>query len=153
LNGWLFLIATALRPNEALRCVWGEVDFERKWVAIAAARMKGRKGKTRPHTVPSSSLALEVIERRRALRIGDNDDTPVFAGSTGSPPSHTRFARAPGEMGLDLGAPHSWRSVFADWSGEIGDIAPDLRETALAHKLTAVQAAYRRGSSVEPRRR
>ena len=55
-------------------------------------------------------------------------------------------------MGLDLGTPHSWRSVFADWSGEIGDIAPDLREAALAHKLTAVQAAYRRGSSVSPRR-
>jgi integrase len=150
LDAWLLMVACALRPGEALKAQWSEVDFEKKLLTVAAPRMKGRKGKTKSHVVPLSALALEVLERRRRLRIGDNEN--VFAGPNGAPPSHTFFAKAPARMGLDLGAPHSLRSVFADWSGEVGDIAPDLREAALAHKLTAVQAAYRRGSSVEPRR-
>jgi integrase len=150
LDAWLFMIATALRPGEALKTQWSEVDLQKKLVTVSAARMKGRKGKTKPHTVPLSSLALEVLERRQARK--NDADTQVFAGPNGVPPSHTYFALAAKRVGLDLGTPHSWRSVFSDWSGEIGDIAPDLREAALAHKLTAVQAAYRRGSSVEPRR-
>jgi integrase len=150
LDVWPVMASTALRPSETRLMQWPEVDFQKKLVTVSAPRMKGRKGKTKPHIVPLSSLALEVLERRRALRTGDNEN--VFAGPTGSPPSHTYFALAPKRVGLDLGTPHSWRSIFSDWSGEIGDIAPDLREAALAHKLTAVQAAYRRGSSVEPRR-
>jgi integrase len=82
LDAWLFMIVTALRPGEALKTQWSEVDFQKKLVTISAARMKGRKGKTKPHTVPLNALALEVLERRRALRIGDNEN--VFAG----PPAH-----------------------------------------------------------------
>jgi integrase len=71
---------------------WSEVDFEKRLVTIAAARMKGRKGKTKPHTVPLSSLALEVLERRWRLRIGDNQN--VFGVLDGPPPS--RFGPAEG---------------------------------------------------------
>ena len=130
LDAWLFMIGCALRPGEALRCAWGEVDLQKKLVTVAAPRMKGRKGKTKPHIVPLSALALGVLERRRALRLGDTEN--VFAGPDGAPPSHTYFAKAPGRAGLDCASPHSWRSVFSDWSGEIGNIAPDLREAALA---------------------
>jgi integrase len=128
---------------------WSEVDFQKKLVTIAAARMKGRKGKTKPHTVPLNALALEVLERRRALRIGDSEN--VFAGPNGAPPSHTYFAKAPGRVGVDCAAPHSWRSIFRDWAGEIGNIPPDLAEMALAHKLPKIQAAYRHGTAVGPR--
>ena len=158
LDVWLVMAACALRPGEALKMQWSEVDLEKKLLTVAAPRMKGRKGKTKPHVVPLSSLALSVLERRRQLRIGDN---PNVFGVDGPPPSHTYFALAPSRAQLKplladkpkspIGSPHSFRSLFADWSGEIGDIAPDLRESALAHKLPKIQAAYRRDDGVGPR--
>ena len=45
----------ALRPGEALKMQWSEVDLEKKLLTVAAPRMKGRKGKTKPHVVPLSS--------------------------------------------------------------------------------------------------
>jgi integrase len=139
---------------------WPEVDLEKRLATIAAPRMKGRKGKTKPHVVPLSSLALEVLERRRRLRIGDNQN--VFSGPDGPPPSHTFFALAPLKAGIKplladkprspVGAPHSWRSIFRDWASDVGNIPPDLAEMALAHKLPKIQAAYRRDSGIGPRR-
>jgi integrase len=148
LDAWVVMASTALRPGEALKMQWSEVDLGKKLLTVAAPRMKGRKGKTKPHVVPLSSLALEVLERRSAACIGDNEN--VFGGLS-APPSHTYFAKAPKRVGLDLGTPHSWRSIFRDWAGEIGNIPPDLAEMALAHKLPKIQAAYRHGTSVGPR--
>jgi integrase len=157
-DGWLVMAACALRPGEALKMQWSEVDLEKRLVTIAAPRMKGRKGKTKPHAVPLSSLALEVLERRRTLRIGDN---PNVFGVDGPPPSHTFFALAPLRAGLKplladkpkspIGAPHSFRSLFTDWASDIGDFPPHLAEKALAHKLPKIQAAYRRDDGVGPR--
>ena len=67
LDAWLFMIATALRPGEALKCTWGEIDLPKKLATVSAVRMKGRKGKTKPHVVPLSTLALEVLARRQAI--------------------------------------------------------------------------------------
>ena len=131
---WLFMIATALRPSEALKTQWGEIDLQKKLATVAAARMKGREGKTKPHVVPLSALALEVLERRdRRVRAhtGDKDKDAaadaaafVFAGPNGAPPSHTFFALSPWKAGIKpllagnpktpLGTPHSWRSIFRD---------------------------------------
>ena len=159
LDVWVCMAACGLRPSEALKMQWPEVDLEKRLATIAAPRMKGRKGKTKPHVVPLSSLALEVLERRRRLRIGDNQN--VFSGPDGPPPSHTFFALAPLKAGIKplladkprspVGAPHSWRSIFRDWASDVGNIPPDLAEMALAHKLPKIQAAYRRDSGIGPR--
>jgi integrase len=159
LDAWICMAACALRPSEALKMQWPEVDLEKRLLTVAAPRMKGRKGKTKPHVVPLSSLAVETLERRRRLRIGDNQN--VFAGLDGPPPSHTYFALAPPKAGIKpllqdksktpLGTPHSWRSLFRDWASEVGNIPPDLAEMALAHRLPKIQAAYRRDSGIGPR--
>jgi integrase len=156
LDIWLFMAATALRPSEARLTQWSEIDLQKKLVTVAAVRMKGRKGKTKPHIVPLNALALEVLERRQAFRVKKDDgalddDAPVFAGPNGVPPSHTNFALTPKRMGINAATPHSWRSVFRDWAGEIGNIPPDLAEMALAHKLPKIQAAYRHGVALVPR--
>ena len=134
---------------------WSEVDLEKRLLTVAAPRMKGRKGKTKPHVVPLSTLALEVLERRRRLRIGDN---PNVFGVDGPPPSHTFFALAPLKAGIKplladkpkspIGTPHSFRSLFRDWASEIGNIPPDISEMVLAHRLPKIQAAYRRDSGI-----
>jgi hypothetical protein len=59
----------------------------------------------------------------------------------------------PRQHGLDLGSAHSWRSVFADWCGDIANVDSELRELQLAHALPEVREAYRRGKGLEHRRR
>jgi integrase len=144
LDAWLFMIAIAVRPSEAFRAQWPEVDLDKKLLTIPAPRMKG--GRT--HVVPLSTLALEVLARRASVRTSD----AIFAGPGGLPIDHTNFALGPERAGIDAGTPHSWRSIFDDWAGDIGNVAFDLSEFALAHALPKTKAAYRHGTAVEPRR-
>jgi integrase len=47
---------------------------------------------------------------------------------------------------------HGFRSSFRDWASEHG-VAGEVAEMALAHKIpNQVEAAYRRGDLLEPRR-
>ena len=88
------------------------------------------------------------MEQRLTVRTGDF----VFSGPAGRPVSHTYFALAPGRPGLDLAAPHSWRSIWRDWAADIGRIDSDLAETAIAHALSATVRAYRRETAIDARR-
>jgi integrase len=141
---WAFMIATAARPGEALGAQWSEVDLERKLWTVPAARMKGGKA----HVAPLSSLALAILERQAGRRTGD----AIFPGRSGSPLAYARFATAPAEAKINAATPHSWRSVFRDWCGDVGRIDRDLAEAALAHSLGAVEGSYRRESAIEARR-
>ena len=142
LDVWLFMIACAARPSEALHARWSEIDRAKRLWTVPKARMKSE----REHIVPLSALALEVLERR-ALGTGD----VVFSGWSGSPVGYSNFAKAPAKLGLDLAAPHSWRSIFRDWCHSVGRISRDLAEEALAHSLGTVEGAYRRDPAVEAR--
>jgi integrase len=83
-----------------------------------------------------------------SVRVGDY----VFPGRGAGRPSYVNFAVAPKQAGIDAGSPHSWRSIFRNWCGDIGRVDRDLAEAALAHSLGAVEAAYRRQSAIEARR-
>jgi integrase len=107
--------------------------------------MKGGKA----HVVPLSSLALAILERQAGRRTGD----AVFPGRSGSPLAYAGFATAPAEAKINAATPHSWRSVFRDWAGDIGRVDRDLAEAALAHSLGMTEASYRRSSAVEARSR
>jgi integrase len=141
---WLFMIATAVRPSEALNTKWDEIDLDKKLWTIPAARMKGAK----PHTAPLSYVALEVLERQAKVLTGD----VVFPGRSASPISYNSFAAAPAKAGIDAGTPHSWRSIFRDWAGDVGRVDRDLAESALAHSLSSTEGSYRRRTAVEARR-
>lgn len=140
------MISCGLRPSEALRCRWAGVDFDNRLLTLSPGETKS----LREHTVPLSSLALRVLERR--LKVRSDEQRFVCAGPSGAPPSYATFVRAPSETGLDLGTPHSWRSICRDWAGDIGRIDRDLAESALAHSLGATEASYRRQSAIEARR-
>jgi integrase len=141
---WVFMIATAARPSEALKAKWSEINLAKSLWTLPDERMKGNK----EHAVPLSSAALWALELMKAKRISD----AVFPGRGGAPLADTSFATAPKKAGIDAGAPHSWRSVWRDWAFEIGRIDRELAEAQLAHSLGAVEKAYRRGSAVEARR-
>jgi hypothetical protein len=131
--------------GRARRCKrWDEIDQDKKFWVLLASRAQTAK----THVVPLSSIALETLERRRKARTGD----AVFGSQSGSPVSNSVFTRVPKKTGIDAGAPHSWRSIFRDWSGDVGRIDRDLAEAALAHSLGATEGAYRRDTAVEARR-
>jgi integrase len=141
---WVFMIACASRPSEALNARWDEIDLAKKLWTVPKERAKTE----RDHVVPLSDLAIEVLARQAKVRTGE----AVFPGRSGSPVGYSSFARAPMEAGLDTGSPHSWRSIFRDWAGDIGRVDRDLAEAALAHSLGAVEGAYRRQSAITARR-
>jgi integrase len=138
------MIACAARPGEAIGALWPGIDLDKRlWTLSASETKSGRE-----HVVPLSSIALEVLERRAKVRSGD----AVFPGRGGSSIGYANFARAPAKLGIDAGTPHSWRSIFRDWCGDVGRIDRDLAEAALAHTLGGVEGAYRRETAVEARR-
>jgi integrase len=144
---WAFAILTASRPGEALYAKWDEIDFDKKiWTCPGGPNGRMKTGKD--HVVPLSSAALAVLERQAKVRVSDY----VFPGRGAGNPSYVNFATAPMNSGFDAGAPHSWRSVFRDWAGDIGRVDRDLAEASLAHSLGAVEAAYRRQSAIAARR-
>ena len=68
----LFQLLTAVRPSEARLACWNEIDTELcRWL-IPEARMKANK----PHLVPLSGAALQLLERMRAF----GEDGYVFPG-------------------------------------------------------------------------
>jgi integrase len=142
---WVLMIACAVRPSEALLARWCEFDLDKGLWTLPAPRTKTGT----EHVAPLSSVALEILKLQAARRVG----AMVFprpSGDTAIP--YTAFAAAPAMKGRDAGSPHSWRSVFRDWAGDIGRVDRDLAEAALAHQLGGVEAAYRRGTAVEARR-
>ncbi|SMB81536.1 Integrase [Pasteurella testudinis DSM 23072] len=58
---------TVVRPAEAAGTRWDEIDFENLMWNIPKERMKGVKNKKRPHSVPLSKQAVEVLNIMRPL--------------------------------------------------------------------------------------
>jgi integrase len=137
------MIASASRPSEALCAKWDEVDLAKRLWTVPKDRTKTGKD----HVVPLSSVAVEVLARQATVRVSDS----VFPGRSGSRVAYSSFAAAPKAAALETGGPHSWRSIFRDWCGDVGRIDRDLAEAALAHALPDVEAAYRRGTAIEKR--
>jgi integrase len=138
---WVFMVATATRPSEALQARWSEIDFDKGLWTITAQRMKSGKA----HVVPLSSIALAALKSQAVIRSGD----AVFPGLRNRPLSYNAFTTAPTRAKIDAGTPHSWRSIFRDWAGDYGRVDRDLAEAALAHSLGATEASYRRRTAVE----
>lgn len=74
---WSFL--TALRPNEAVNAQWTEIDFGAKLWHIPKERMKGQADKKRPHIVPLSSQALQLLAVMQRI---SGSSRYVFQGRT-----------------------------------------------------------------------
>ncbi|MCI7718065.1 MAG: integrase arm-type DNA-binding domain-containing protein [[Pasteurella] aerogenes] len=72
---WSFL--TALRPKEAVNAEWSEIDFTNKLWHIPKEKMKGQADKKRPHTVPLSSQAIQLLE---VMKMFSENSSFVFTG-------------------------------------------------------------------------
>ena len=140
-----FGILTAARSGEVRGATWAEVDLQAGVWSIGPERMKSG----RPHRVPLSERALELLE---ALPRFEGVDM-VFPGAKAEKPlSDMSLTACMRRMGLDA-VPHGFRSTFRDWCAERTSTPAEVAEMALAHAVgDATEAAYRRGDLFEKRR-
>jgi integrase len=144
-----FTILTAVRTGETIGAKWGEMDLEAKIWIIPAKRMKS----PREHRVPLSDRAVEILAAIKPDHV--TRDTFVFPGGKADRPlSNMAMLMLLRRMKRDDGLTvHGFRSTFRDWCAENG-IDHDVAEAALAHAVkNKVEAAYRRTTFFEHRRR
>ncbi|MBW0143781.1 tyrosine-type recombinase/integrase [Sphingomicrobium clamense] len=143
-----FAILTAARSGEVRLATWDEIDKKAKLWTVPAERMKAG----REHVVPLSDEALDVLERARPYRRGDSNF--IFPGmKRGQPLSDMTLTKVLRDLDVDATV-HGFRSTFRDWVAECTDFQGDLAEAALAHVIAdKTEAAYRRGSMLEKRRK
>jgi len=139
-----FLILTAARSGEVRGASWSEIDLEAGTWSIPAERMKA----SRPHRVPLSARAVELLEglpRFEGVEL-------VFPGKSGKALSDMTLTAVLRRMKVKATA-HGFRSTFRDWAAERTIIPGEVAEMALAHAVgDQTEAAYRRGDLFEKRR-
>ena len=139
-----FLILTASRASEVTGARWEEIDLEARFWKVPADRMK----KFREHTVPLSARAVAILEAlpRKGAHVFTTVDGKKKIGSTTMRKLLAKTAPAYHV--------HGFRSSFRDWAGDRTNFDREVIEHALAHNLPdKVEAAYRRGTALDKRRR
>lgn len=141
-----FLILTAARSGEVRGAQWSEIDLGARTWTVPGERMKAG----RPHRVPLSARALEVLNEARRLSGGSG---LIFPSVTGrgrmADATLSEFCR---ERRLGC-VPHGFRSSFRDWAAECSDAPREVCELALAHvNKDRVESAYMRSDLFERRR-
>jgi len=143
-----FTVLCASRSGEGRGAVWSEFNMpERVWT-IPGARMKAG----RPHSVPLSDRALEILAHMRTLKVEGCD--LVFPNRVDKPYSDMAMTKTLHSMGYTARATvHGFRSSFKDWANEATNYANELSERALAHVISnQAEAAYSRSDLLAKRR-
>lgn len=154
-----FLILTVMRPNEVLLARWEHIDEEARVWTAQPEDIKGRpKERDKPHRVPLSDRAMEIIAEMKPLRNGPF----LFPGTKENRPLW------PGVMGLAIKrigwtgvTAHGFRSTFDTWATNETRYSPQAVEFSLTHIVKAaieagvnpaVRKAYQHGDMLELRR-
>ncbi|MGO8614711.1 tyrosine-type recombinase/integrase [Rhizobium leguminosarum] len=153
-----FLILTAARSGEVVGARWEEIDMERKVWTVPAERMKAG----REHSVPLSPRAMEILKVMASAREEGNEF--IFPGrrhrravdgkKSGRPISAASMEMLLRRMEMkNVATIHGFRSSFRDWAGDETHFPREVAEAALAHTIQGVEAAYRRATALEKRRK
>ncbi len=142
-----FLVYTACRSMEIRGGRWSEIDMAAKTWTIPASRMKAG----RPHAVPLSDGALEVLHAVLPLKGGDERALlfPGFSRQGGKPLSDVSLSKLlpPGVTA------HGFRASFRTWAGEYTNAQREVIELCLAHTVgNQVEQSYARTTLLEKRR-
>lgn len=141
-----FLVLTATRSGEVRKAVWSEINREARVWEIPASRMKAN----RPHRVPLSDRALEILHDADA--IGDGSKI-IFPGARrGVGMNSNTLAASVKIAGFEVDI-HGFRTSFRTWVQEQTEAPREVAEAALAHVIgDSVEQAYARSDMLEKRR-
>lgn len=141
-------LLTWVRPGEAVRTRWSDIDIETSMWNIPAEFMKMKK----PHKVPLSKESLRVLDSMKAI---SGHREWVFP-SIKAPLNHMHEQTANAAIirmgfGGELVA-HGMRSIARTAAEECGKFRTDVLEAALAHsKKDEIIAAYNRAEYLTER--
>ena len=143
-----FQALTGVRPTEAREAEWREFAVPGEW-RIPAERMKGHKGRGKPHTVYLSRQAEDVLAVARMLApLGARY---VFPSERYWRMRHQPFERSTLGIAMQRWLParvhvaHGWRASLRTVLGRLHRRDRDLIEMMLAHTTKgAVERLYDR---------
>ncbi|MGB6689948.1 MAG: integrase arm-type DNA-binding domain-containing protein [Terracidiphilus sp.] len=141
-----------LRTSEMIEGQWSEIDFKEARWDIPAERMKGPKGKKRPHIVPLSRQAVALLEELWNYR---KNDKYIFPGEQGATHlSNNTILSALDRIGYKgKMTGHGFRSIASTILHEKGYDHEHI-EVQLAHApQNDVAAAYNHAKYLGPRRK
>jgi integrase len=145
-----FLIHTATRSGSVRLATWAEIDLKERLWNIPAAHTKT----TKPHRVPLSEAALEIL-KRQPRTLGSDLLFPSIRGKVISDMamlSVMRRMRADEDLIVEA-VPHGFRSTFKVWATEQTDYPSEMTEICLMHSVgDAVYEAYQRSDMFQKRR-
>jgi integrase len=127
-----------VRPGELIAAEWGEVDLEKAEWRIPEGKMKMK----RPHIVPLSRQALEILRELKGLTGGSRFLFPSsrVKGKTLDPANLNNALLALGFSREEM-VPHGFRSMASTLLNEQG-YNRDWIELQLAHVPGGVRASY-----------
>jgi integrase len=138
-----FTILNACRVGEAIQAEASQITND-VWT-IPAERMKAR----REHQIPLTNESLKIINLARVLSF-DSPRIFSYANKKMTAPAIINLVRRL----RPTFTTHGFRSAFRDWTSEETNHSSEVAEMALAHAIqNKVEAAYRRGSLLERRRK
>ena len=140
----LFAVLTASRSGEVRGARWDEIDIRSRTWTISSSRMKTGI----EHRVPLSNATIGLLVTATPLK----DGSLVFPSATrrGKQLSDRTLSKLIRELGIQC-VLHGFRSSFRDWCADTGQ-RRELAESALAHVVGGVEAAYMRSDLFEGRR-
>lgn len=139
---WIML--TACRSGEARKMVWSDVDIESRVWSIP--KDKAKTGVM--HRIPLNDECLQILAQVKSFNVNSE---VVFSNKLGNPFSDVALSKLLKSVSYPTATVHGLRSSFRDWCAE-SNVSMEVSETALAHSLKEVQAAYRRSDLFELRR-
>lgn len=149
--GLLLAAATFVRPNELRGFRRSEIRDKRFWV-IPAERMKGRKNKRKPHVVPLSDFALQMLKEIE-IHTGGYDYVFQSDYKNNAAVSSNLWLNALYTLGYKgRQTVHGFRSLASTVLNEQPMFRKDVIERQLAHKESEeVRAAYNRAEYLDER--
>ncbi|HDR1022692.1 TPA: tyrosine-type recombinase/integrase [Pasteurella multocida] len=134
-------LLTILRPAEAVKIEWTDIDFKNSSLHIPAERMKGGR---RSHDVPLSSQALYILEQMKKFNANRKH---VFASYSApyNKPMNTQSANiALKRMGFKgLLVAHGLRSIASTYLHDLDMFSAEAIELCLSHENRGkVRSAY-----------
>jgi len=149
--GLILASLTFVRTTELRFMRWTEIKDERFWV-IPAERMKGKPEKRKPHVVPLSDYALEILAEIEKIN-GDYEYVLHSPTRPHHPISENTLLFALYRLGYrGKMTVHGFRALASTILNEQSPFSKDVIERQLAHKETdAVRAAYNRAEYLDER--
>ena len=160
------MMLTACRTGEARDLLWDWVDMKDALITIPATGHKsgrkainGRKKEPKPHLIPLSTQAIELLEDARELtgNAGDQYIFPTYnnhAGKASENAISNALANIAGGKWRGRQSGHGLRRLARTAWGESELFSFEAMETQLAHKLNdKTVAAYDHAQLLQTRRK